>query len=302
MNTKDIKLLWGRSGNRCAICRIQLTQDGSSNNSSFTLGEQAHIVGESELSPRGKSLLTVDERNSYHNLILLCPNHHTQIDKNENDWPIEKLHDTKSRHELWVLETLGESTDRLLLAENLSIKSIIDAALALCNFEDWSVWTSHALSHNHEWPANLPDKVILFRQKIMATVWPESYQEIRKSAITLSTSFSRLAITYLQHVKQQGDSLIANHFYKSGGWNENYHEDLIKFEKWESECNALLIETTKAANWFADSIRKEFDPLFLVDKGKFIITNCICKDIYTCGDVPEFSEKEKQSVLKRYKI
>lgn len=24
---KDIKLLWGRSGNRCSICRRELTQD-----------------------------------------------------------------------------------------------------------------------------------------------------------------------------------------------------------------------------------------------------------------------------------
>ena len=43
---KDIKILWGRSGNRCAICRTQLTQDAAAVSAAFTLGEQAHIVGE----------------------------------------------------------------------------------------------------------------------------------------------------------------------------------------------------------------------------------------------------------------
>ena len=61
---KDIKLLWGRSGNRCAICQIILTQDKTKASAAFTLGEQAHIVGEKEEAPRGKSPLTEEERNS----------------------------------------------------------------------------------------------------------------------------------------------------------------------------------------------------------------------------------------------
>ncbi|MEA1975365.1 MAG: hypothetical protein U9N10_07360, partial [Bacillota bacterium] len=42
-------------------------------------------VGEKEDAARGKSQLSLDERNTYHNLILLCPTHHTEIDKNEED-------------------------------------------------------------------------------------------------------------------------------------------------------------------------------------------------------------------------
>jgi hypothetical protein len=85
ISQKDIKLLWGRSGNRCSICKTELTQNSSALNSEFTLGEMAHIVGEKEDAPRGTSVLSSDERNSYHNLILLCPTDHTIIDKNEAD-------------------------------------------------------------------------------------------------------------------------------------------------------------------------------------------------------------------------
>ncbi len=101
----------------CSICRTHLARDKKSVNATFPLGEQAHIVAESESGPRGKSLLLADERNSYHNLILLCPTHHTEIDKNEADYPVEKLHILKSRHELWVRDSLKvepvESNDEL---------------------------------------------------------------------------------------------------------------------------------------------------------------------------------------------
>lgn len=107
---KDIKLLWGRAASRCSICRIELTQDKQSTNSSFLVGEQGHIVAEKPNGPRGNSILSIDERNSYDNLILLCPTHHKIIDKNVEDFPIEKLHILKSRHELWVQNTLTKET------------------------------------------------------------------------------------------------------------------------------------------------------------------------------------------------
>ena len=121
MNQKEIKLLWGRAANRCSICRVELTQDAKAHDAAFVLGEQAHIVGEKDDASRGKSPLTLEERNSYHNIILLCPTHHTEIDKNEVDWPVEKLHLTKSKHELWVRETLGDAADTKQLAKQVAV-------------------------------------------------------------------------------------------------------------------------------------------------------------------------------------
>ena len=105
---KDIKLLWGRAANRCAICRNELSENKAAIAGQFPIGEQAHIVAEQENGPRGQSLLTSDERNSYHNLILLCPTHHKIIDKNTEDYPVERLHILKSQHELWVQKSLQQ--------------------------------------------------------------------------------------------------------------------------------------------------------------------------------------------------
>jgi hypothetical protein len=49
------------------------------------IGEICHIEGEGGKSARYNPNMTQEERKSFNNLILLCPTHHTLIDKN----PIE---------------------------------------------------------------------------------------------------------------------------------------------------------------------------------------------------------------------
>ncbi len=100
---KDMKLLWGRSGNRCAICKIELTPDGAEE----TIGEMAHIVAQSSDGPRGAGELALEKRDEYSNLILLCPNHHKAIDKCYDKWSVSKIHDVKTEHERWVSERLS---------------------------------------------------------------------------------------------------------------------------------------------------------------------------------------------------
>lgn len=109
---KDVKLLWGRAANRCAICRVVLTSNTRTGSVSSVIGQQAHIVAEEADGPRGNSVLTIEERNCYHNLLLLCPTHHSLIDKNVDEYPVETLYSIKSRHELWVEETLGREDVR----------------------------------------------------------------------------------------------------------------------------------------------------------------------------------------------
>lgn len=100
------KILWGRSGSRCAFtdCRKELTTgpDG------ITVGEMAHIAATNSLGPRADSNMSQTERDSYKNLILLCPEHHTLIDKDENTWTVEQLLSMKKSHEEWVQAQLSK--------------------------------------------------------------------------------------------------------------------------------------------------------------------------------------------------
>ncbi|MFA4985306.1 MAG: HEAT repeat domain-containing protein [Candidatus Brocadiia bacterium] len=100
ISDRVIKLLALRSGGRCAFpgCGKILTVEGQISESEV-IGEIAHIAGESLGSKRYDPSMSEDQRNGYENLIFLCPTHHTQIDKQEKDFPVERLLEMKAKHE-----------------------------------------------------------------------------------------------------------------------------------------------------------------------------------------------------------
>ena len=104
INQKDIKILWAKSAGRCSICKQELSVVSGSSPSSITLiGENCHIVGDKlDSGPRHQSNLSEEDRDRYPNLILLCSNHHNEIDGDTTKYSIEYLHQIKADHEIWV--------------------------------------------------------------------------------------------------------------------------------------------------------------------------------------------------------
>jgi hypothetical protein len=293
---KDIKILWGRSGNRCAICRTQLTQDAAAVSAAFTLGEQAHIVGEKADAPRGMSPLSADERDSYHNLILLCPNHHTEIDKNESDWPVERLHLAKSKHELWVTETLSETIDHVKLAHQAALSTIIDSAVECCDLENWQAWTSFALSPGQIWPKARPDAIFEFRKKVIAAIWPPGYEELKSATITFSILIYLATQEFMEHSELGESNYVVDRFYKRPFPNPNYDKHLDEFEQWQARCYKLLKDATKAANWFAEVVRRDINPMFFATQGRFLIMEGPFLEGSFRTSLVEFTEEEKATL------
>ncbi len=295
MKEKDIKLVWGRAASRCSICKVELSQDANYTLSSFSIGEQAHIVGEKETAARGNSSLTTEERNSYHNIILLCPNHHTEIDKNEADWSVEQLYLIKSEHELWVKENLSESTDSRLQADQLAITSLIDGIVSKANLIDWNDWVGEAYGADGRLPIVMSDMYSL-RKRVAASIVPPAFEEIGRSAVTLSILLLKFCDTFMEHSDDKGDYHFAEKFYKSSGFNPRYREDLEEWRQWVNAYSDLLVESTKAANWFAELIRRDINPLFFVEHGKFIVNQGLGMDLNYHATIPEFTETEKRAL------
>lgn len=140
MRENEIKLLWGRSGNRCSICKLELTPDGEPN----TIGEMAHIVARSVDGPRGKSDLSAEGRDRYENLILLCPNNHAEIDNNPEKWPVELLKKVKAEHEEWVSERLDKGLISVIPIDN---SKFIDERLnSWFDFSNGSIWLAVSIT------------------------------------------------------------------------------------------------------------------------------------------------------------
>lgn len=86
-------------------CRNRLFSDKDSED--YHIAEMAHIFAAVDGGPRTKPSLGKTERANYDNLILLCPNCHTEIDKAPNLFPDEMIARWKAEHFDTIRNVLG---------------------------------------------------------------------------------------------------------------------------------------------------------------------------------------------------
>lgn len=298
MQDKDLKLLWARSAGLCAICKCKLTHDKKSKKESYISGEHAHIIGDKEGAARGKSILTPKERDSYHNRILLCSHCHTEIDKNEEDFPAEKLFMIKSQHEMELQENIGDLYHSKISVEKTIYDNLIVSVIELCHLLNWTAWTSWALGPIPQWRYDHIQNINQFREQVHRAIWPKSNPELEKAIQTISFTLGNAIDTFFEHSELNGTMVVAVQYYKIGKYDPvMYNKELDEFNKWISDCHRWIVEATKAVNWFADIVRRDIDPLFFVEKGKFLIEYGPCEDLMYYHAIPEYTAKEKIIVL-----
>jgi hypothetical protein len=98
---KTRKTLWARSGNRCAMCRIEIVAEQNEHDKNLNIGDECHIVSSQPNGPRHIPNYKKDY-DSYDNLILLCKNHHRTIDELWETYTIDLLETVKKNHESWI--------------------------------------------------------------------------------------------------------------------------------------------------------------------------------------------------------
>lgn len=106
ISAADIKRLWARAAGRCsyptcdADCLPLLEF-----RSPTIVGEMAHVISRNPSGPRGRPAPRDD---TYSNLILLCPTHHTLVDKApERRFPPALLLEWKADHEREIESALA---------------------------------------------------------------------------------------------------------------------------------------------------------------------------------------------------
>lgn len=104
--TKDSHALWGNSAGRCAFptCTIKCI-DSPNKTGTVLIGEMAHVLAHAKKGPRAMNSPN-NSVDRYENLILLCPNHHTLVDKAPKDYPAELLRQWKAALENRVANAL----------------------------------------------------------------------------------------------------------------------------------------------------------------------------------------------------
>jgi hypothetical protein len=145
---RDLKLLWGRAAARCSKCRCDLVAPATTADRAAIVGEIAHIVANSDTGPRPDPTFPKELRNKYENLILLCPNDHTPVDKQDSSFTVEDLRQWKADHERWVTERTREAVPGVGFAElEIVTKALVGAGRT--SSSDFKLLDpAHKMAHN----------------------------------------------------------------------------------------------------------------------------------------------------------
>lgn len=298
ISQKDIKFLWGKSASRCAICKKILSHKATTDGTDFLIGEQAHIVARNNDGPRGISELSIGERDTYSNLILLCPNHNTSIDKNPIDYSIEKLHKIKSDHELWVQESLSGMSPRDK-ANEIIYADIIDSVVDSLKLYDFELWSSYALSNsNIMLPKNIIDNSFELSIKIKGSLFPGIYPELENSIINLVRTFLSTMNIFQLHANIKDNYYTEIRFYRLDRWDPELNKFMLdKYNLWIKTYKNLFYEFIKSLNFFADNVRESINPMFFATYGKFIVVEGDIMGFYP--NLYEYTDEEKKDIPTR---
>lgn len=111
ISDKNRKILWGKSGTRCAMCRHTLVVDPNALDSESVVGDECHIVSGAKGGPRHDPRFPTFEIDELSNFILLCRIHHKLVDDQAGTYTAEVLRTIKANHENWVQQKLKDQPE-----------------------------------------------------------------------------------------------------------------------------------------------------------------------------------------------
>lgn len=250
-------------------CRMKLLADASESVSSSTtvIGEHCHIVGEKDTGPRGHSNLSDTDRDRYPNLILLCPAHHKVIDDDMATWTVERLHQLKADHEVWVESLVPDAVGDEVAA---MYATLVNMATARLDLEHWPDITAAALLDLVG--DDFVSGVLQFRIAVTAAHLTGRHPQLDSELLNLAKRAGDFVDLFLTRATLDRGSWRRDDSWKSV-WRADYHEELQRFFVWEAGCSRLLFNLTVAVNRFAQAVRDTVRPTYFLSAGKFYVVD-----------------------------
>lgn len=271
------KLLWGRSGNECAYpgCSQALTIDLEDPESRVlgtagaAIGEEAHIRSPRPNGPRYDSRYEYETLDNYANLILLCPTHHTLIDKDGGRaYTVAQLEQMRTDHELKVRHRSTEAELRRRATEERLVASIAhwEAAASL---DDWQSITWSLCYPVPSITAPRLERLFAVAEWLLSRTWPMDFPHVREALVHFDRVLrSLLALVSAEFENGPNERFELRRGWKDGPWDEEVHRQATReFDRDSTVLEVLLLELTRAANWVITAVRDEVDPLYRFDEG-----------------------------------
>lgn len=279
---KTHKMIWGRSGNMCAFpgCKKTLVIDETSTDNPAIIGEEAHIVAQKPDGPRGQSPLSLEERDYYDNLILLCSVHHKIVDDQVNEYTTVKLRQFKEAHEKWVKENL--IVDVKKIKEDELYAAYIEQFIVLTDLHNWNIWTGWILGSSQFFPKTQFDTLKTLPDYIVSRIWPNRYNALESALINFKNVVNDLIKVYYKYPDERPSGYAIEKFYKNY-YREKFrdeavysrNDELLAIRKYDYHVNLiedLVLELTRAANFVCDQIRLYIFEGFRIEEGVLLVT------------------------------
>lgn len=269
---KTHKMLWGRAGNRCAICKKELVMDATETDDASIIGEECHIVAKSSDGPRGESDLTEVQRDKYANLILLCNIHHKVIDDQPATFSVDALMALKAEHEKWVREKLGFDDQKQ--QDDEVYAAYVEEWADRMQLDNWRGWASSLISYgqpalDHEMKTALEE----IRPWLLSRIWPGRYPELESAFLNFRLVAQDLCAVFGEHAVKRGpDEWETEKFYRIDEWNpERYRRLADKYHAHVALVEDLALELTRAANYVCDKVRRCLMRSYRINEGVVLI-------------------------------
>lgn len=282
ISLKTHKMLWGRAANRCAICKIELAVDKTEVDDESLIGDECHIIARQDGGPRGNTEpLPSDNRDTYENLLLLCKNHHKQVDDQRIFFTADKLRQIKTEHENWVKSSLNGFDKTRQRDEEVYVSYVDDWEQKVC-LDNWMVWTSELLSTLPHLSSPMKARLEEVPHWLLSRVWPRRYMSLEDSFVNFRLVLSDLLRVFLEHAEEISQRYEIVKFYKGkDGWNDHYSRDLQAYRFHVDLIHDLTFELTRSANYVCDQIRQCLMSNYRVSSGHLLLSRISILDEIT---------------------
>ena len=276
MNLRDLKMLWGRSANRCALCKRELTVEPiDPADTAAMVGDMAHIVARKPTFTRGDfDEMSEEDRETYHNRILLCKIDHKRIDDQPAHFTVDRLRAIKTEHERWVRDQLSGEELQQQRDDELYAAYVQDF-LSRIEIDRWTVRGTWICSDDPEFDAKYYDRMQEIGPWLLSRLWPRRYADLEEAFVNFQHVLADLLRLFSRHAEftPDRDRLITTRFYRSDAWLEQaeYHARVKKYEEHTALVQDLFFELTRALNYICDLVRTNLSPSFRANEGAVLV-------------------------------
>ncbi len=273
------KMLWGNAGNRCAYdgCDQRLISDLESPDQALGLrtgviGEEAHVRSSKVTGPRHDPSYPRELLDEYENLVLLCPTHHTIIEKDKGTaWPVATVVSLKSAHEARVDSAMGVGArDRAQLEVALAAR--IDRWEVTIDLAAWEELT-HSLNWVHPYLGNSQRSSLAETASWLArVVWPPQYPKLSSAFETHQGVLDAMVRHIADAFVLDGDRHTIRRRHKEAWFGDpdgeqRYTDAISEFGVNDAVTGVLVTELTRSVNLVVAAVNDELLPLYRFNDG-----------------------------------